>query len=1352
MLRRSYLRLSIVLVLLATGLVLLSRYDRATSAHAADLPVLPIEVIGPDGYIEEVTLSVDDARGVDRLWLQVHRPGYNDQTTNVERGAKASVQINGGEWLDLTNETTQVAEPEASYGGIGGGYHTLRLSVPATGVRAGENTVAFRFNGTDGITSGYRVLALNFLRGGENVLPGNAFGYDDPSTWQPPLSSADDIAAGKDLWESAPLVESPLVDSLALRASCAGCHAQDGRDLKYFNYSNWSIIERSKFHSLSQQEGEQIASYIRSLDVPAPANGRPWNPPYQPGPGLDSRPVEEWAAGAGLEWVLDKDAEMLPFLFPNGTSEAAMAEVVSTRGTLNMRELPIALQLPDWNAWLPEVHPVDVWGEAFYAEEPNQAYLDARAALDNGGAERMRSDQGSIYKGELRGVFDDVRNSVNKFIKQGGPQPCRNDIYSARGWQMLGISGPPADLENGDPNACEVPLRSINHWNAIKQWELFQEFGLEDATDEVYPYGEPRSWVGQHRHVFEMAPHRSANNSFRFQNQDDLIGSYFNTAWYQLQVILQAGNRDPRNHRPPDWKYTLDHLRIASRNSGQWQPLRHTSNYVKMIQNLDMRPPNGMEAKPEHPLGSDRGPESEGWWLWHVNPVWFVVGTDWPSNGTTYMSPKLDEVEPGLRVRVLNAVMATWLEKSTSYAPDEWDRWPSGQSGPQKIDAADYAPQPWDGSGKLFDREHLSEPIFRLVPYFRGIGLDEQIVNDLADWGALMWPRGDWQGLKGEGATIGTGRGLVGEYFADRDFTELKLTRVDPLIDLGWSSGESPHPEIGDDNFGVRWTGQVQPKFSGAVTFHTVSDDGVRLWVDGQLLIDEWRGGNNIRGSGTIELDVEQKYDIVLEYREDTGAAYVRLDWESAELMRELVPTSQLYPGPNAPAPTTTSQPTPQPTPRPTGTPAPQPTAQPTAQPTGQPTAEPTTSPLEMAVVSFSLINADTDEELGPLVEGDVLNLAALPSRNLSVRARTEPSKVGSVEFALDGEAVQVESGAPYAIAGNDGNDYNPWTPPLGKHELAATPYEKAYAQGATGTALRITFTVIDEADATPEPTATPLPTATPEPRQLGLRYAYYESEFKQLPDFDALSPLIEGEVDSFTLDVRQRNDDIALRFTGCVDVPANGEYAFYVTSDDGTQLFVNGELVVNNDGQHAARERRGDVTLRAGTHAIELTFFEHLGKEVLDMQWSGPGVEKQPIPSDALSLNGCEDAPEPDDARVSGFLFIDTNGNGEQDEGEPGLANVTITLTEVESGASYSATTDADGYYAFLDIGERGVYSVSMALSPSYAAVNSSALELTVDDSGNLNAPALGVVDAGDKQPIFDGSDSVFLPLVTGE
>ena len=79
------------------------------------------------------------------------------------------------------------------------------------------------------------------------------------------------------------------------------------KDLAYFSYSNNSIIERSKFHQLTEDEGKKIAAYIRSLDVLR--HGRPWNPPYQPGKVIDKRPIEQWAAGAGIDAVLENDAD-----------------------------------------------------------------------------------------------------------------------------------------------------------------------------------------------------------------------------------------------------------------------------------------------------------------------------------------------------------------------------------------------------------------------------------------------------------------------------------------------------------------------------------------------------------------------------------------------------------------------------------------------------------------------------------------------------------------------------------------------------------------------------------------------------------------------------------------------------------------------------------------------------------------------------------------------------------------------------------------------------------------------------------------------------------------------------------
>lgn len=203
----------------------------------------------------------------------------------------------------LNNTTVTVLQPGRSYGGIGAAFATLKMNVPMTPglVVQGLNRIEFRFNRTNGVVSGFRVLAFNLLNAnGERLLPPEVFSQDDPERWVAPLGGQKEIAEGERLWRSAPLRASSLNVAPTIRAHCGDCHARDGQDLKYFNYSNLSIVARSQFHGLSEREGKQIASYIRSLEMPHP--GRPWNPPYQPGPGMQMRVAAELAAGAGATW------------------------------------------------------------------------------------------------------------------------------------------------------------------------------------------------------------------------------------------------------------------------------------------------------------------------------------------------------------------------------------------------------------------------------------------------------------------------------------------------------------------------------------------------------------------------------------------------------------------------------------------------------------------------------------------------------------------------------------------------------------------------------------------------------------------------------------------------------------------------------------------------------------------------------------------------------------------------------------------------------------------------------------------------------------------------------------------
>lgn len=135
-----------------------------------------------------------------------------------------------------------------------------------------------------------------------------------------------------------------------------------------------------------------------------------------------------------------------------------------------------------------------------------------------------------------------------------------------------------------------------------------------------------------------------------------------------------------------------------------------------------------------------------------------------------------------------------------------------------------------------------------------------------------------------------------------------------------------------------------------------------------------------------------------------------------------------------------------------------------------------------------------------------------------------------------------------------------------------------------------------------------------------GLLCEYYEGDWKQLPDFTALTPVATSVAATVAFPEKHAPDRFGLRFTGHLAVPADGLYTFATTSDDGSRLFIDGVMVVDNDGLHGAVERTGTVGLKAGSHRIEVQFFEAGGGDSLEVAWQGPGMAKAPIPASALS------------------------------------------------------------------------------------------------------------------------------------
>jgi len=690
--------------------------NATTSSATSQTPIsLPIEVLGPAGTTQTVsfTLPTGTASQVASFLLQINNLSYPD---------KASIQINNGSWVALDNNSVQVADPGKSYGGIGGGFNTLQMSLPLSSgaVSDGTNTISFRFNRTEGLSMGFRVLAFNLLdANGNSLLPTSTFTQDDPNTWQPPLNDSTDIQAGQTLWHTATLTFSPI-NSATMQAHCADCHSDDGRDLKYFNYSNNSILQRALFHGLSQQQGQQIASYIRSLSVPNP--GRPWNPPYQPGPGIDSQPAANWAAGAGLPWALANDTDTLAYLFPNGSYTAS---AISLSNPINIRNIPIVWQFPDWNHWLPRVHPKDAItqssvalslglgtiGQDWPASTANTTYLAIKQNLATGGS--------YVSSGQAAVDLESLSGQLMSFIRN------HEEAQGSSNWQT-------------DPGNLPNEVYSLALWGMSKSWEIMQESGMEGLgptlypATSLYPAGEPLMWPTQQAFLTSPfmleIPETSTTAIGPSVNPGTTVSEeYLSSVWYQLQFVLGIGNHRPDGNDPIDFPYTWgknNDLRIAS---GFEDGGRFLATYVAAMQQTN----NG--------YGVAQG--YMGWNPLHVLEP-YLLGWEFVTN-PNYRNANnpdwkfFDKIPPATYAAIVTAILSNWYAKSVGYAVADYVTY--GVNPSYVINTS--SPNP-EGSDMWADQMWVA------IPAWRGLGVDGTLLNNLCDFMASLYPNNNWASLK----------------------------------------------------------------------------------------------------------------------------------------------------------------------------------------------------------------------------------------------------------------------------------------------------------------------------------------------------------------------------------------------------------------------------------------------------------------------------------------------------------------------------------------------------------------------------------------------------------------------------
>ena len=125
------------------------------------------------------------------------------------------------------------------------------------------------------------------------------------------------------------------------------------------------------------------------------------------------------------------------------------------------------------------------------------------------------------------------------------------------------------------------------------------------------------------------------------------------------------------------------------------------------------------------------------------------------------------------------------------------------------------------------------------------------------------------------------------------------------------------------------------------------------------------------------------------------------------------------------------------------------------------------------------------------------------------------------------------------------------------------------------------------------------------------LSYILYTGWLDDLDKLKEKQLIRTGAAKGLDLEIAQRKDAFAIRFDGWLDIPQAGEWSFYLTSDDGSRLWLDEQLVVDNNGRRRppkAKELAAKKTLTAGVHAFRLEYFQHNKEKSLKLDWEGPG------------------------------------------------------------------------------------------------------------------------------------------------
>lgn len=162
------------------------------------------------------------------------------------------------------------------------------------------------------------------------------------------------------------------------------------------------------------------------------------------------------------------------------------------------------------------------------------------------------------------------------------------------------------------------------------------------------------------------------------------------------------------------------------------------------------------------------------------------------------------------------------------------------------------------------------------------------------------------------------------------------------------------------------------------------------------------------------------------------------------------------------------------------------------------------------------------------------------------------------------------------------------------------------------------------------------------------IEYEYFEGGWQTLPDFSTLAAKTKGYATTISVSVAEKKNQFGLRFTSNLHLTESGPYQFWLRSDDGSRLLIDGQEVIKHDGIHPASDRNTSLELTAGPHQLIVEYFEGGGEEELSLEFKGPGINRQPVTAFlSLSAEGRTQGPsyqvDPALVQQGAELFVST-------------------------------------------------------------------------------------------------------------